>query len=105
MSRLVDGATFLQSGDHEVPAVWGDGETVAWASGEALMVVGPQGVGKSTILQQLAMARLGLGRPLLGMEIRHDRRLERLLYIAADRPKQIARCGPPASAPGSAARR
>jgi hypothetical protein len=25
------------------------------------------------------------------MEIRHDRRLERVLYIAADRPKQIAR--------------
>jgi replicative DNA helicase len=91
VSRIVDGATFLHSAEHEVPAVWGDGSTVAWASGEALMVVGPQGVGKSTVLQQIAMSRLGLSGPLFGMDLRHDQRRERVLYIAADRPKQIAR--------------
>ena len=47
-----------------IPALWGVGESVLWAAGEPLKIVGHQGVGKTTIAQQLALHRLGL-RPVL----------------------------------------
>lgn len=91
-SRLVDGATFVFAEPEQVPAVWGrpeDGE-VAWAAGEPLMIVAPQGTGKTTTAQRLALARIGLGDGrLLGMPVARDARP--VLYVAADRPRQAAR--------------
>lgn len=84
------GARFILDAPDEVPAIWGDGENVAWAAGEPVGIVGPQGVGKSTMAQRLSLARAGIGEPeLLGMPVEVDGR--RVLYIAADRPRQIAR--------------
>ena len=55
------------------------------------MIVGPQGVGKSTIVQQLVLARMGLlgGNELFGYLVEPDDRP--ILYLAMDRPRQIAR--------------
>jgi replicative DNA helicase len=90
LSRAVSGAAFVNSVTDETPAVWGDpGGAVAWSKGEGLMLVGPEGVGKSTLAQQLMLARLGLRDQVLGMTV--EPAIGRVLYIAADRPKQAAR--------------
>jgi replicative DNA helicase len=90
--RLVDGATFALDMGERIPALWGnDTGSVLWAQGESLMLVGPPGVGKSTVAGQLVAARLGLpGRQsVLGFPVTPGR--GRVLYIAGDRPRQIAR--------------
>ncbi len=72
-----------------IPAVWGDGDRILWAKGEPLLIVGPPGVGKSSIAQQLVRAMTGLGEAeVLGMPVAPA---SKVLYIAADRPQQIAR--------------
>jgi replicative DNA helicase len=89
--RLVDGASFILDTLEQVPAVWGDGQIVAWAAGEPCLLVGPPGVGKTTIAQQLALTRHGVFRrqEFLGMPVAIDPRL--VLYVAAERPRQAAR--------------
>ena len=86
--RFVAGGTFLLDTPKGVPAVWGDGEQVAWSKGEPLLLVGPPGVGKTTIAGQLVLARLGLHGPVLGMPVAVR---GRLLYLACDRPAQVQR--------------
>jgi energy-coupling factor transporter ATP-binding protein EcfA2 len=89
-SGAIDGASFLLDSSTEIRAVWGRDNEVAWAQGETLLLAGPQGVGKSTLLQQLSLARIGIRTsPLLFMPVEVDTRP--LLYIAADRPSQIRR--------------
>lgn len=68
----VDGATFILDGPTEVQAVWGEGDQVAWAAGEPLLINGSTGVGKTTIAQQVALARLGLRSEVLGMAVKPD---------------------------------
>ncbi len=87
----IDGATFILEAPENVPAIWGSGDQVAWSKGEPLILAGPPGVGKSTLAQQLALARCGVADDLsvLGMIVAPDDR--RTLYVAADRPRQIAR--------------
>ncbi|MDQ6947593.1 MAG: AAA family ATPase [Actinomycetota bacterium] len=85
----IDGASFVLDTPEEVQAVWGDGDQVAWSAGEPLLINGPSGVGKTTIAQQVTLARLGLHAQVLGLPVRPDDR--RVLYIAADRPPQAAR--------------
>lgn len=89
MARLRDGGQFILDAPDTVPAVWGRGDDVLWAQGEALMLVGGPGVGKTTIAGQLVRARLGLDDSVLGWPVQPGRR--RLLYLAMDRPQQIAR--------------
>lgn len=89
-SLFRNGASFVLDVPDGVPAVWGSGDEVLWAAGEALMVVGPQGVGKSTVIQQLVRARLGLGDTrVLGFPVEPG--LRNVLYLACDRPRQIRR--------------
>jgi len=88
-SRAQDGATFILDGPKDTPSVWGRDDQVLWAAGETLMLVGPQGVGKSTLLQQLSLARIGLREEVLGYAI--GQTSSHVLYIAADRPAQIRR--------------
>src|SRR4051812_43039741 len=88
MSR-VDGYSFLTGTTGAVEAVWGGGVDVLWSAGEALLIVGPQGGGKSTVLQQLVMRRLFGPRDLLGLTVAPS--TGPVLYIAADRPRQVAR--------------
>lgn len=87
--RATDGLAFLTESVDETP-LWGEGERVLWAPGEGLMICGPQGVGKSTIVQQLMLARLGVSAPeFCGLPVIVDERP--ILYLAMDRPPQIRR--------------
>lgn len=74
----------------EVVSVWGAGNSVLWAEGEALWIVGEGGLGKSFLACQLALSRAGIGpEKLLGYDVTTDSR--RVLYVAADRPRQLYR--------------
>ena len=84
----VDGWDFVTTTGAEKEPLWGTREKTAWADGESLMIVGPPGVGKTTIAHQVILARIGLGTQALGMPVAEG---ERVLYLAMDRPKQIAR--------------
>jgi hypothetical protein len=86
--RTVDGWTFVHGSTETVPAVWGERETILSAQGEPTMIVGPDGVGKTALLQQLALKRL-TGGTLLGLPVAPA--AGKVLYLAADRPSQAAR--------------
>jgi replicative DNA helicase len=87
-ARLVDGWTFIRGANETEPAIWGEGDAILWAQGEPLMLYGPDGVGKTSVVQQLTLRRL-TGEPLLGLPVAP---LDgKILYLAADRPKQAAR--------------
>jgi hypothetical protein len=87
--RIERGGTFIFDAEDDDEPIWGDAERVAWAPGESCMIYSPPGVGKSTLAGLLVRARLGLQSAVLGMPVRADER--RVLYLAADRPRQIAR--------------
>ena len=73
----------------ESVAIWGSGEEVIWIEGEPAMVYGPTGTGKTTLLEQLVLASVGVRAPeLLGQLVAPRRRW---LYLALDRPAQIKR--------------
>lgn len=87
-NRTVDGWTFVSAAGDTIAAAWGERDAVVWAKGEPLMIVGPDGVGKTSLGQQLARARLS-GGTLLGLPVTQAER--KVLYLAADRPSQAAR--------------
>ena len=70
-------------------AVWGAGSEVLWSAGEPFKIVGPQGVGKTTVAQQLLLARIGVRDGLLGFPVAPEPK--RVLYISGDRPAQAMR--------------
>src|SRR4051794_28282944 len=84
--RAIDGASFILDAPKGVPAIWGSGGDVAWARGETLLIAGPQGVGKTTLAQRLALARCAIDTAVLGLPVDPDPR--GVLYVAADRPAQ-----------------
>lgn len=91
-SALVDGASFTLDSPDGVVALWGDSERALWTRGEALMICGPQGVGKTTLAQQLVLSLVGIGdRNLLGLPVEPLPEGRRGLYLAMDRPAQAAR--------------
>ncbi|WP_326688937.1 AAA family ATPase [Streptomyces sp. NBC_01795] len=86
--HMVDGWRFVsETGAQETP-LWGTPEQTLWGSGESLMIVGPPGVGKTTLAHQVILARLGLQETVLDMPVAPSKRV---LYLAMDRHKQIAR--------------
>ena len=83
-----DGGSFIFDIPDKIPAIWGEGQDVLWAEGEALMIVGSSGVGKTTLTGQVVRGLL-FGGDLLGLPVKQ---LDGpVLYLAMDRPKQIAR--------------
>lgn len=85
------GGSFILDTSPEPEPLWGAGRAVLLADGEALIIVGGQGLGKSTIAQQLALGRCGFVElaTLLGFPVKPT--AGRVLYLAMDRPKQISR--------------
>lgn len=85
----VDGADFILDQPVGVPAIWGRGSQVLWAPGEALMIAGGQGLGKTTLAGLLIRALLGRIGTVLGLPVNNSGC--KILYLAMDRPSQIAR--------------
>jgi hypothetical protein len=85
---VIDAAQYLLDLPDKPEPVWGVGDTVLWSDGEALMLAGGPGLGKTTLAGQLARGRLGLQRTVLDMPVLEG---DRLVYLAMDRPRQIAR--------------
>nr|WP_255525521.1 AAA family ATPase [Mycolicibacterium sp. BK634] len=75
--------------DDTVVELWGSGDDILWAEGEALMIAGGMGLGKSTLAGQLVRAQLGLQPTVLDMPVTPIERP--ILYLAMDRPRQIRR--------------
>lgn len=86
--RMTNGAAFIFDPDLDVDPVWGTPEQALWASGESTMISASPGVGKTTVAQRVVLSMIGLGGDVLGFKVRPARRV---LYLAMDRPKQIAR--------------
>jgi len=87
--RISRGGSFVYDVPDKAPSIWGTGDEILWAQGEGLLVAGPTGVGKSTLVAQLVAGRLGLIDQLLGFDITESDRS--VLYLAMDRPTQIRR--------------
>ena len=76
--------------DPEPKALWGEGDQVLWADGEALIIAALQGLRKTPLAQQIALGwmRIPGYSSLLGFPITSGMRV---LYLAMDRPRQAAR--------------
>jgi hypothetical protein len=81
------GGPFIHDLPPGISAVWGHGDDVLWAEGESCILAGPQGVGKSTMAGLLVLGMI-TGEPVLGFPVA---KRGRILYLAMDRPRQIAR--------------
>lgn len=86
--RAVDGATFILDRPDTIPTIWGKGNEILWATGEALMIASVMGLGKTTLAGQLVRALL-LGGNVFDLPLVATNRP--ILYLAMDRPRQIAR--------------
>jgi hypothetical protein len=88
---FIDGASFILDVPANPPALWGEGKRVLWTNGEGLLITGPQGVGKTTLAQQLVLHLIGVrDDDFLGLPV-EQRDDVRVLYLALDRPAQVAR--------------
>lgn len=88
--NAIDGARFILDQPEGIPTIWGRGSQVLWPRGEALMIAGGQGLGKTTLAGQVTAGLLGVGdRCVLGLPVT-DMSCK-VLYLAMDRPRQIAR--------------
>lgn len=88
---FVPGGSFILDTPPNPDPLWGNGDEVLLADGEALIIAGRQGLGKTTMAGQLALGRCGFPEyaELLGFTITPGDR--RVLYLAMDRPRQVAR--------------
>jgi AAA domain len=87
--NAVDGAAFVLDQPEGVASLWGRADRVLWPRGEALMIAGGQGLGKTTLAGLLLKGLLGQQPNVLGLPI-SDIGCH-IMYLAMDRPSQIAR--------------
>ncbi|MDP3909707.1 MAG: AAA family ATPase [Gemmatimonadales bacterium] len=83
------GGPFILDAPEVIPCLWGRDDEIIMAAGESLFIVGPSGVGKSTLSQQLLLAFAGLRNDVLGFPVVPAQGT--VLYLAMDRPQQIRR--------------
>ena len=87
--RAATGSAILDAPEI-VESVWGDGHRSIWPKSEALIVCGPDGVGKTSLAQQATLHRCAiLDGQFLGLRI--EPAVGRVLYLACDRPSQALR--------------
>lgn len=86
---FVGGGSFVFDMPDKLPVIWGTQEYPLWCQGEALILAGVQGTGKSVLAQNLIRARMGLGNEVLRMPVMETEK--KVLYLAMDRPSQIRR--------------
>jgi hypothetical protein len=84
-----DGAAYLFDHDDTAVSLWGHDDLILWAEGEALMIAGGMGLGKTTLAGQMVRAQIGLDDDVLGMPVTTVD--GPILYLAMDRPRQIRR--------------
>lgn len=82
------GASFVFDRPETTPVMWGRDGEILWAQGESLMIAGPPGVGKTTLVSEVVKGLLGLEADVLGFPVHAA---EKVLYLAMDRPDQIGR--------------
>lgn len=89
--RFYSGGSFILDGSDLPAAWWGTDDRILGAHGEALLLAGPQGTGKTTLGQQAALGLAGIEEygNLLGLPISPTG--GNVLYLAMDRPRQAAR--------------
>lgn len=89
--RFTPGGAFILDQSALPKAWWGSGERILAARGESCLLAGPQGTGKTTLGQQVALGLAGLPEygDLLDYPITPTD--GRVLYCAMDRPRQAAR--------------
>ena len=58
--NAIDGAAFVLDQPEGMAAIWGRSTQVLWPTGEALMIAGGQGLGKTTLAGMLLKGLLGL---------------------------------------------
>lgn len=88
---MVDGHSWLFEKGDDTAAIWGEGDQVLWSAGEALLLTGAIGGGKTTVAQNLLLRRAGvLEDDLLGHPV-HAATSGCVLYLAIDRPQQARR--------------
>lgn len=85
----VDAADWLFKSDDTVVELWGKGDEILWAEGEAFLLAGGQGLGKSTLAGQLCRGQLGFQTEVLGLPVAEVDKP--ILYLAMDRPRQLRR--------------
>ena len=87
-SPVLGGRDFIFGQPADLTPRWGRGHEVLWERGESLFLVGPTGVGKTTLGGQLVQGLVGVADDVLGFPIEPAKRV---LYLAMDRPRQVAR--------------
>lgn len=85
----IDGANWMFDADDTVVELWGSSDQILWAEGEALMICGGMGLGKSTLAGMLLRAQLGLRDRVLDLPVTPVDKP--ILYLAMDRPRQLRR--------------
>ena len=87
-NRALSGGAILDAPEM-VESVWGAGHRCLWPKGEPLVICGPDGVGKTSLVQQVTLRRCALiDEQFLGLPIDPA---GRVLYLASDRPTQAMR--------------
>jgi len=83
------GGDWILSAPDTIRSVWGHGDEVAWPSGEAFILVGPDGTGKTVLAHNLILRQTGLIQTsLLGLPVMPA---TKVAYLAQDRPVQAKR--------------
>lgn len=88
LSRHITAGTWLFDEPVGDP-IWGNGPKILWALLQAVLIVSADGLGKTSVAQQLCLHLLGVRPPsFLGFEVKPLPEDQIIVYLAMDRPEQ-----------------